>query len=288
MHQNREQFLGFLIFTHKMGIIKIGTSGFSFKDWIGVFYPNELKQNELFSYYACHFNTVEINSTYYRIPPAKVFSNLEEKTSESFEFIVKVHKESTHTRKSSTEAMESLHQAVSPLYEKTKLKGFLAQFPYSYHNTGENRTYIKTLKSDCRDVPLFVEFRHSSWMQPAVYDFLAENSINYCCVDEPHLYGLLPPQAVTTGDIGYIRFHGRNTASWWDNSQGDRYNYLYNREELTEWIERIRDISRKTSKTYLFFNNCHAGHAVKNAKMMAELLKNQFGIDTVLTENNKT
>jgi len=258
-------------------MIRIGTSGFSFKDWKGVFYPSNLKQNELFSYYARLFNAVEINSTYYRIPPMRVFASLEEKTPDSFDFIIKVYKESTHTRKNSSEAMELLHSAVHPLKNAMKLKGFLAQFPYSFRNTNENRIYLSQLKLDSRDVPLFVEFRHNSWLQASVYDFLAKHTINYCCVDEPALAGLIPPQSITTGDIGYVRFHGKNASAWWDNSQGDRYNYLYTGEELSGWIERIREINRKTSKIYLFFNNCHAGHAVKNAKMMAELLRQQFG-----------
>jgi len=267
-----------------MGTIKIGTSGFSFKDWKGVFYPPGARQSELFSTYVQYFDAVEINATYYRIPSRKIFESLEERSPKGFEFIVKANKETTHIRKNSTEAVTALIDVTYPLYHKEKLQGFLAQFPYSYRNTFDNRRYLVKLKEDSRDIPLIVEFRHNSWDSPAVYDFLSTNGICYCCVDEPPLQGLLPPQDITTGSIGYARFHGRNAEAWWDSSKGDRYDYLYSEDELAEWLQRIREMNRKTSKMYLFFNNCHAGHAVRNAKMMAELLKGQFNIDTVLQD----
>ncbi|MFC1730321.1 DUF72 domain-containing protein [candidate division KSB1 bacterium] len=267
-----------------MGSVRLGTSGFSFNDWKGVFYPDSTRKSEWFSYYVDYFTTTEINSTYYRIPPKRTFAVLEEKTSDDFEFIVKVNNETTHLRKKSAEAMSALHDALEPVASKGKLHGLLAQFPYNFRNAGENRRYLLKLKEDCRDVPLFVEFRHASWNHPAVFDFLNDSGACYCCVDEPPLKGLITPQAAATGDTGYVRFHGRNSEAWWDSSKGDRYDYLYTADELFDWIERIRAINRKTSKTYLFFNNCHAGHAVKNAKMMAELLKKQLNIDTVLKD----
>ena len=258
-----------------MSNVRIGTSGFSFKDWVGVFYPDGTKKENMFTLYVEYFDAVEINSTYYRIPPERVFAALEEKTHETFDFIVKLNKDSTHERKNSSEAMKSLHESVSPLKERQKLQGFLAQFPYSFKNTGENRNYLKSLKEDCRDVPLFIEFRHDSWLNPAVYDFIDSLRTHYCCVDEPALRGLVPPQSVTTGDMGYVRFHGRNAGAWWDTTVHERYDYLYSAEELSEWIERIREIRRKVSKTFLFFNNCYSGHAVRNAKMMSELLNRE-------------
>lgn len=264
--------------------VKIGTSGFSFMDWVGVFYPAGFKKEDMFAQYVEYFDTVEINSTYYRIPQEKVFAALEDKTSGSFEFIVKLNKESTHERKNAFEAIEALQKSVTPLIKKQKLKGFLAQFPFSFRNTGENRLFLKNVKEKCGDVPLFVEFRHSSWLKQAVYDFIESLNVHYCCVDEPDLPGLIPHQDVSTAGIGYVRFHGRNKTTWWDSSKGDRYDYLYTKDELTGWIERIREINRKSDKTYLFFNNCYMGNAIRSAKMMAEIIKNQYNIVTVLKD----
>jgi len=267
-----------------MGEIKLGTSGFSFNDWKGVLYPEKSAKSDWFSVYVQYFSTTEINATYYGLPSQKVFTSLDDRAPDNFEFIVKVNQESTHVRKNSTESMRALIDVVEPLVNSGKLSGFLAQFPFSYRNSGDNRRYLLNLKDDCSDIPLFVEFRHVSWNHPAVFDFMQRNEILYCCVDEPQLEGLLPPQDVTTGGMGYVRFHGRNARTWWDSSQGDRYDYLYSDEELSEWIQRIREMNRKTKKTYLFFNNCHAGHAVKGARLMAELIKDTLDMQPLVQD----
>ena len=259
-------------------IIKLGTSGYSFQDWKGNFYPEKIEKGKMLDYYAQHFDTVEINSTYYTIPHSKVFYYLSQKTGDDFEFIVKVHKQVTHEYDESFGSMEKLKEAIKPIIESGKFKGFLAQFPWSFKLSKDNVEYLKRLKESSGDYTICVEFRNINWNREGTYDFLREQSIGYCCVDEPQLRGLLPPQAITTSDISYVRFHGRNTTTWWDTSKGDRYDYLYTKEELSDWLERIREMRKNTSKTYLFFNNCHAGHAVKNAKMMAELLKNQLNV----------
>ena len=259
-------------------VVKIGTSGYSFNDWIGAFYPEGIEKGKMLDFYKGHFDTVEINSTYYGIPNRSVFYHLSEKTPDAFEFIVKLNRESTHTRKNGLEAVEGIKEAVLPLIESGKLKGLLAQFPYSFKNAAESRKYLVRIKERCDDIPLFVEFRHIGWVKDAVFDFLKGHNIGYCCVDEPNLKGLLPPQETVTTDTGYVRFHGRNTQTWWDSSKGDRYDYLYKEEELAEWLKRIRSIREKVSKTYLFFNNCHQGHAVKNAKMLIEMLKKQTAV----------
>ncbi len=267
-----------------MGIVKIGTSGFSFEDLTGVFYPKNSTKSTMFSYYVQFFDTVEINLTFYRIPSHKVFASLENQTSSTFEFIVKLNRDATHEIKNYRDNIKALHESVSPVKEANKLSGFLAQFPYSFKNNSQNRKYLSHVKECCGDVPLFVEFRNGSWIQQAVYKYCESLQIRYCCVDEPDLKGLLPPQSVTVGDTGYIRYHGRNTGTWWDSSKGDRYDYLYNENELEEWVPCIREINSKTSKAFLFFNNCHAGHAIKNAKVMAQILKRQCGIDAILQD----
>ena len=234
-------------------IIKLGTSGYSFEDWKGVFYPDDIDKGKMLDYYSKHFNTVEINSTYYKIPHSSVFYWLSEKTEADFEFIVKVHKEITHERKGSFDSLSLLLEALKPLIESGKFKGFLAQFPWSFKYSISNIEYIKKIKDNCNNFDIWVEFRNAGWVRDNVFEFLQKNKIGYCCVDEPRLRGLILPQAISTTDTGYVRFHGRNTATWWDSSAGDRYDYLYTKEELSEWIEKIRELRKQTSKTYLFF-----------------------------------
>lgn len=252
--------------------IRIGTSGYSFEDWKGVFYPEDIPKGKMLDFYAKEFKTVEINSTYYRIPNQAVFYHLNRKTPPDFEFISKVHQEVTHNRENAEESMKALHAVLEPIKSAQKLHGFLAQFPWGFKYSLQNLDYLGKVKALSEETPLFVEFRNRTWIRNEVYQFLRDHEIGYCNVDEPNFPSLVPPQDIATTEIGYMRFHGRNTQNWWGSSGGDRYDYRYSMEELSEWLGRIRSLSQKTRKTYLFFNNCHMGHAVVNARQMMELL----------------
>lgn len=252
--------------------IRVGTSGYSFKDWRGTFYPENLRAADMLRYYAEHFNVVEVNSTYYRIPPVRTFQRMAEKTPDGFEFTVKAHSDITHSRENVRESARALQESVQPLIEEGKFGAFLAQFPYSFKFSSENMGYLAEVSRIFEGYPLVVEFRHRSWVRDDVFEFLRENGIGYCCVDEPRLRGLVPPVTLTTGEIGYVRFHGRNAAKWWEGGSSERYDYLYSEEELIEWRPKIEKLAREANKTYLFFNNCHNGQAAINAQMMLDIL----------------
>jgi len=262
-------------------MIKIGTSGYSFKDWLGTFYPSDLQPGKMLDYYQNYFSTVEINSTYYRLPHPKVFYNIAQKVPPNFDFMVKTHQTVTHKRKEIQQSMADLFLAVDPLIQENKMKGFLAQFPYSFKLSETNLKYLGELKNYSRAFPLYVEFRHSSWVKDEVFAFLRENRIGYVDVDEPPLKDLLPPQGLVTNGVSYIRFHGRNRKTWYDPESGDRYDYEYTLDELKEWLPLVEETAAAASDTYLFFNNCHMGQAVKNAKMMRDLLKDQLNLEVI-------
>ncbi|RMH78314.1 MAG: DUF72 domain-containing protein [Calditrichaeota bacterium] len=257
---------------------RIGTSGYSYKDWEGVFYPPGLPNGQKLDFYAQHFDTVEINSTYYSIPNAAVFYHLQRKTPEDFEFIVKTHRETTHGRENSAQAMQELLEALKPLIEADKLKGLLAQFPYSFKNTPANRDYLLHTKELAGEIPLFVEFRNWTWNRPEVFEFLQAHGLGYVNVDQPRLRGLLPPQNIATTDLAYVRFHGRNRADWWEGTNETRYNYLYSEQELNEWLRPLVDLIRRSRKTYIFFNNHPQGKAVQNARMLKTMLARQLSL----------
>ena len=259
--------------------ILVGTSGYSFENWRGNYYPPDIQKGKMLDYYAKEFQTVEVNSTYYRIPNSAVFYHMANKTSKNFEFVVKVHQEVTHKYNKPYESMVELNKALSPLIESQKMKGYLAQFPWSFKFHPTKLGYLKRVADTCKPYPLFVEFRHASWLRGVVQQFLKNNEMGYCCVDEPQLSGLLPPQEEVANKIGYVRFHGRNKDTWWDTSKGDRYDYNYSSQELNDWLQRIRAMREKSEKLYLFFNNCHMGQAVVNAKQMTELLRQQGMLD---------
>jgi len=254
--------------------VKIGTSGYSYEDWREVFYPRGLPKGDMLDFYSRTFDCVEVNSTYYAVPRPSVFYRMNEKTPEKFEFIVKVHRTTTHDRAPADDTLVQLLEAVKPLSESGKFSGFLAQFPYSFKNTPANREYLRRIREVLRDNPLFVEFRNWTWVRDETYSFLKENHINYVNVDEPPLRGLIKPQDRVTGEMGYVRFHGRNTVDWWKGTNQTRYNYLYSRQELDEWMIGLSRILFKAYKSYIFFNNHPQGKAVQNALMLKEIIEN--------------
>ncbi len=250
--------------------IRIGTSGFSFEDWRGPFYPRELAKNKLLEYYAQVFHTVEINSTYYGIPHPKVAESMVSRTPATFDFMVKTHASFTHSRDTSLSQREAFSAAIRPFVEANRLSGILAQFPFSFKYNSENLDY---LLRECETLPqskLYLEFRHDSWYQRPVYYRLAEAGANWVSVDLPQLAHMPKPYALCTNETAYVRLHGRNEESWYGGGD-QRYDYGYSPEEMEEWRQKIAKLKPKAKKVYVFFNNCYRGQAVKNAKELIHL-----------------
>lgn len=253
--------------------IKIGTSGYSFEDWRGTFYPDDIEKGKMFDHYLKYFPTVEINSTYYRIPHPAVMANIEKRSPDGYEFIVKAPQAVTHKRREIEDAVAEYRECLKPIEEAGKLKGVLAQYPYSFKYSQDNLEYLKYIKELMEPHPVYVEFRHDSWVNRSMYNYFRKNKIGYVAVDEPPLRGLLKPDLFSTTDTAYIRLHGRNAEQWWDGGPL-RYDYDYSSEELDEWKDKIRKLEGKgkTKRMYVFFNNCHLGQAVKNAREMMKML----------------
>nr|MBN2277944.1 DUF72 domain-containing protein [candidate division Zixibacteria bacterium] len=252
--------------------IKIGTSGYSFDDWKGEFYPPDIKKGKMLDFYVRHFNTVEINSTYYRIPHPAVMANIEKKTPANFEFIIKTPDTLTHRRQDIEKAIPAFNDSIRPIAEAGKLKGLLAQFPFSFKYSPDNLAYITDCRERLKPYSLFVEFRHDSWVNRVMYDTFKAGEIGYVAVDEPQLKGMLKQDLFNTTDTAYIRLHGRNAEKWWTGGPL-RYDYNYSPEELREWKEKISKLEGKAGKVFIFFNNCHLGQAVKNAREMIQLFE---------------
>lgn len=261
-----------------MAEIRVGTSGYSFPDWVGTVYPRELPQKAWLSYYARWFSAVEINSTYYRIPSPYMMAALVRKVPKGFLFTVKVPKEMTHERGKFEEVVGPFLAAIAPMVQAGCLASLLAQFPYSLPRGDplESLSYLVRLREAIPpEIPVHVEFRHAFWYKPEVLDFLAAHDLGFVNVDLPQLPGLPPIKtSFATNRIGYVRFHGRNAAKWWEHEEaGERYDYEYSREELSEWVPQIRELADRTKITFLFMNNCHLGKSVKDAIKMMELLE---------------
>lgn len=258
-------------------MILVGTSGFHYADWVGAFYPPTLPKEEWLAYYGQHFRACELNFSYYRVPTAQTFVKMLEQTGGRVHFVVKAHQEMTHERGNNTAVFAAFIEALRPLREAGVFGGVLAQFPFSFHATPANSAYLECFRERMGDIPLIIEFRNHRWVREATFSLLKRLNCGFCCVDEPRLEGLMPPLAVATSDIGYVRFHGRNQEAWWQpDAPEERYRYRYAEAELAEWMPKIRTLRQKTSRVYLFMNNHPQGHAVENAKQLERLFASSF------------
>jgi len=246
----------------------VGTSGYSFKDWLGTVYPRGMKAGQFLSYYAKIFDCVEINSTYYRVPSASMFEKMLRKVPSDFTFVVKLPREMTHERKKMPAVVSPFINGIAPLVEAGQLGGLLAQFPYSFKTTSEGIDHLKRLAHAfiSRDIPLSIEFRHESWYTQETYALLKNLGLGLVNVDLPPLPGLPEPSNILTSDIAYYRLHGRNAKTWWNHkTPSHRYDYLYSDDQLEGWARRVEEIAPKAKTSYIFNNNCHLGQSVVNA-----------------------
>src|SRR5437773_1612385 len=163
---------------------------------------------------------------------------------------------------------------MDPLARAGKLSAVLMQFPWSFKNEGEERSYLNQLVERFKDYPLVVELRHESWNNPRVLQTLEDLGVGLCDIDQPLFHDSIKPSAEVTSDVGYIRLHGRNYQNWFREEANvvERYDYLYSRDELEPWLNRIREVSDKAKQTFVITNNHARGQSLVNAfEILAEL-----------------
>jgi len=254
-------------------MIYFGTSGFSYDDWVGSFYPLGMPKREWLTYYAREFDACEVNSTYYALPRPSTLKAMAEKTGGDFVFSIKAHREMTHQREDNASIFEAFCQVLEPLIAAGKLGCILAQFPYSFKFNRRNWEYLGRFRERLGELPVVVEFRNAQWLRSEVFDWLRRHDLGFCCVDEPRLPNLLPPLAEATSKVGYVRFHGRNSAKWWQHEQAhERYDYSYSPSELSEWLPRIRKLDGMAERTFVFANNHWQGQAVGTIRQLRVML----------------
>ncbi len=288
----------------------VGCSGWSYDDWVGRFYPAELsnRKGDWFGYYSRYFPTVEINSTFYRVPNEFMVRSWIEKGKQrlGFEFSVKLPQIVTHDSilKDSAEAAASQASGfedvcVKPLAEAGLLGGVLIQMsPYfrldGRASLGKLRALFQMLGTDTYDYA--VEFRHRSWLNekgnelsPDAVEVLQEFKVANTIVDGPGF----PITRSLTAKHAYVRFHGRNYDIWYkeepeDDYRINRYDYLYTHEQLGEWEPRLSEIISNCDKARIYFNNHGRAKAVKNAFQMMDTLGIQHEERDVVIQDQMT
>ena len=266
------------------GRVYVGTCGYSYKDWIGRFYPERIKPSAMLPFYAEYFSAVEIDATYYRIPSAVTFASMHARTPPDFRFSVKLPGTVTHLPSDEAEGVPDdariFRENVEPLVAAGKLAAALMQFPNGFRPNPRTESYVRALREALTDLPLVAEFRSREWQRPQTLALLRESSIAWCNVDEPQFEGLLRPSSDVVGPLAYVRFHGRNYKKWWRAENVDeRYDYLYTPEELAPWTERVAEMAGETKTTFAMFSNHRFGQSAKNADMFAGMLLASLGSD---------
>jgi uncharacterized protein YecE (DUF72 family) len=247
-----------------LGEIHLGTSGWSYKEWEGPFYPKGEKKK--LTYYSKFFDTVEIDSTFYAYPSKGMVLGAARSTPPGFVLSAKLPKLITHEktldleRGAKDDLFRFLH-LMKPLADEGKLGPLLVQLPPSFTYSGGLRKLQGFLGALPTDVSFAVEFRNKSWLDKSdALDLLRQHNVAITNVDEP----LLPADTTTTADFAFVRWHGRGGRPW--------YNYRYGRDELAGWSKKVEAIATKTKKVYGYFNNHFHGYAVEDSLKMMDLL----------------
>ena len=260
------------------GAWRIGTSGWSYPasagpgTWTGVFYP--LKKTDELRFYSRYFNTVEINSTFYRPCSAKTAESWVGRTPDDFEFTIKAWQQFTHARSPlSREEIEEFRQGIAPLGEAGKLGAILFQFPASFHCTDDAIDRLRALLDAFEGYTAVVELRHRSWGD--YMDELIQMNAVPAFIDEPKFHDSIRQALGLHRGMLYLRFHGRNAGKWWRHEhRSERYDYLYSKEEIESYAGRLKEMSadKIIRKAYIFFNNHPGAKAVANAVLLRALL----------------
>ena len=269
--------------------IRVGTAGWSYKDWDGIVYPPQIKKSQHpVEYLAQYFDMLEVNTSFYgHIKPewGKLWCKKARLVSPRFLFTAKLNRAFTHSpiavvESTSAETIQIgsdderwAKAGFDSIAEESMLGAVLVQFPISFKNTDRNRDYLDSLVEKFIQYPLVIEVRHNSWTNEGTLRYFVQKQIAFCNIDQPLLGKAVTPSTQVTSSIGYVRLHGRNYEQWFDSdSNADRYNYLYTEPELAKWKQRIDNVAAKAQTTFVVANNHFEGKAAVNALQLKHML----------------
>jgi uncharacterized protein YecE (DUF72 family) len=255
--------------------ILIGTSGFSYDDWRGRWYPPEVPRGLLLETYASVFDALEINATYYGTPAPGTAASMVRRAAGRLRFTIKAPGDVTHRHRLDDDVLVPFRRFLEPFEEAGVLDVVLLQFPNAFRNGPAGWEFLGRLRERLGNQPLALEFRHDSWDTDAVDARLGEFAWVRVAVDQPRLRGLSsaerPPVARAPA---YFRFHGRNADAWYAGEEASaRYRYEYSSPELEGLARRVRAAAAVAQTTFVFFNNHPEGAAPRNAEELAALLE---------------
>ena len=266
--------------SERSGRIRIGTAGWSYRDWEGVFYPKPHPRGfDPLTYLAHYVDVVEINSTFYRPVEPDVARRWVDRVAEcpDFRFTAKLSRRFTHERETAFTRAEVnfVRRGFRPLHNAGTLGAVLLQFPWSFRRTEENRMWLDDVTHAFEEFPLVVEVRHVSWAVPEFYEELTERGVGFVNIDQPLFKNSVKPSSTVTAPVGYVRIHGRNYKDWFRKDAGPiaRYDYLYSPAELSPWADRAKEVaSSGADDVYTITNNHYRGQAGVNALQLRSMV----------------
>ncbi len=253
--------------------LRVGPAGWSYEDWKGPVYPKPAPTGfDALEYVARYFDTIEINSTFYRPCVPQMSETWARRTPDGFLFTAKLWEKFTHDKEGFTAADARLYQdGLAPLLAAGKLGALLLQFPWFFRDAPESRDRIRAIVDEFGDwAPLVIEVRHKSWLEGL--DFLRELKLAFCNIDQPHSSSSIQETDIVSGPAAYVRLHGRNAKAWFSKEadRDQKYDYLYSIDELKPWLERVKGMAGDIA--YVIFNNHFRGQALVNALQFKRLL----------------
>ena len=259
----------------------MGPAGWDYPDWRGIVYPRKKSRGfDELGYLARYFDTVEINSTFYRPADPKAAAEWVKRTKDNprFKFTAKLWKRFTHERSSAwtLDEVKIARGAFDVLWDAGRLGAVLLQFPWSFKRDDASQEWLSDLLGEFSDFPLVLEVRHATWNRAEVLAELTDRGVGIVNIDQPLFSNSIKPAAASTSPVGYVRLHGRNYQEWFRKGAGrnQRYDYLYSADELRPWVERIKEMAARPtiSEVYAVTNNHVVGKAPANAGMIESLL----------------
>jgi len=263
-------------------VISIGTCGYSYDDWVGPVYPPGTKRADMLASYAGSFGIVEIDTTYYGVPSPETVAAWARRTPATFRFTAKLPGTATHVPEPARgivhEDVRAFRASLEPLLAAGKFACALMQFPNAFRPGADAERHVTALRDALAGIDLVAEFRHADWQTDRTLAFLRDLGGGLVAVDEPQLASLPRPLTDATSPIAYVRFHGRNAATWWSGDATTRYDYAYREDELEPWVDRLVDIASNPDvrEVLAFFNNHRRGQAARDAQMFAAMLATRF------------
>ena len=265
-----------------MAVVRIGTCSWADEGLIKTWYPRGVSSAAArLGYYAARFDTVEVDSPFYALPAPETAARWAERTPDEFTFHVKASGEMTGHRPADREqAFRDFRTALAPLEASGKLRGVLVQYHPRFVKSGEALLELETLRERLEPLVPLVEFRHRSWLEEGeradTLSFLERHGLSFVSVDAPDTpaSNVLPRLAAATHRVAYVRFHGRNAATWNIRSEHswERFDWYYRAEELAEWVEPLRRLAEQAEEVYAFFNNNKDDQAPRSAQILRGLL----------------